>query len=387
MESMRPLEGIKVLDFGTLLPGPLATLILAEAGADVIKIERPGRGDEMRSYVPEFGADSINFAMLNRGKRSIAIDLKAPDALDRLTPIIRDADIVLEQFRPGVLDRLGFSYATLAAINPGLIYTSITGYGQNGDGPEAAAHDLNLCARTGLLHLAAGRDGVPTLPAALVADIAGGTYPAVINILLALRQRDKTGLGCWLDIAMADNVFPFLYWAMGDGLVAGQWPRPGAALITGGSPRYNVYRTADDRFIAAAPMETKFWETFCRLISLVVPDDTAQGNADGYAVQDAENDILREQVAAIIATRTAAAWQAHFDGHDVCCTVVATIEEALHDPHFRARGLFDWTLTDGDKSITALPVPVASQFRAHPQSTGYPALGDANDLLAVKPQI
>ena len=223
-EAVQPLAGVRVLDFSTLLPGPLATLILAEAGAEVIKIERPGRGDEMRSYVPKFGADSVNFAMLNRGKKSIAIDLKDAAAREALLPLLREADVVVEQFRPGVMDRLGLGYEALAQINPRIIYCAITGYGQTGPRAHVAAHDINYVAESGMLSLAAGEGGAPIVPPALIADIGGGTYPAVINILLALRARDTSGKGCKLDIAMGDNLFTFLYWAMGNGLAAGEWP-------------------------------------------------------------------------------------------------------------------------------------------------------------------
>src|SRR3954462_8058065 len=197
---MQPLKGICVLDFSTLLPGPLATLMMAEAGAEVIKIERPGHGDEMRSYVPKFGADSVNFALLNRGKRSIAIDLKAQGAIEKLTPLIGRADVVVEQFRPGVMDRLGLGYEALRAINPRIVYCAITGYGQYGPRADVAAHDLNYVAEAGMLGLTRSAEGAPVLPAAFVADIAGGTSPAVVNILLALRERDATGAGCKLDI-------------------------------------------------------------------------------------------------------------------------------------------------------------------------------------------
>src|SRR5829696_569956 len=265
---MQPLANVRVLDFSTLLPGPLATLVLAEAGAEVIKIERPGRGDEMRSYRPKFGADSVNFALLNRGKRSIAIDLKESYAMERLTPLIKSADIVVEQFRPGVMGRLGLGYEAVCAINPRIIYCAITGYGQHGPRADVAAHDLNYVSETGMLSLTKGADSSPVLPAALVADIAGGTYPAVINILLALRERDRTGKGCKLDVAMADNLFTLLYWGLGNGLAASRWPTPGNDLVTGGSARYNIYRTRDDRFLAAAPLEQKFWENFCALLDL-----------------------------------------------------------------------------------------------------------------------
>ena len=364
MAETRPLAGIRVLDFSTLLPGPLATLLLAEAGAEVIKIERPGRGDEMRSYVPKFGTDSVNFAMLNRGKRSIAIDLKAPDAASRMRPLVESADVVVEQFRPGVMDRLGLGYEALKAINPRIIYCAITGWGQTGPKADIAAHDLNYAAESGMLALAAGADGAPVVPSALVADVAGGTYPAVINILLALRSRDRSGVGCKLDIAMADNLFTFMYWAIGNGLIAGAWPKPGGDLVTGGSPRYNIYRTADGRYLAAAPLEQKFWESFCELIGL-----------DPRYRRDVGNEAaVKAEVARIVATRDAHDWRQRLQGHDVCCTIVASIEEALADPHFAARGVFDRRLTDGSRSIPALPVPIAEHFRGETLEAGYPPL-------------
>ena len=168
---MRPLEGITILDFSTLLPGPMATLILAEAGAQVIKIERPGRGDEMRSYQPKWGADSVNFALLNRGKKSVTLDLK--DAVERakLDPLLERADIVVEQFRPGVMARLGLDYETLARRNPRLIYCALTGYGQTGPKRDASGHDLNYIGDTGLLALSMGDPRRPVIPPALIAEL------------------------------------------------------------------------------------------------------------------------------------------------------------------------------------------------------------------------
>src|SRR5262245_40397920 len=173
---MRPLEGCLVLDFSTLLPGPLATLVLAEAGAEVVKIERPG-GDEMRAWEPRWGRESLNFALLNRGKKSIVVDLKDARQRDRLQPLIARADVLVEQFRPGVMARLGLDYASVSALNPRIIYCSITGYGQAGPRREVAAHDVNYVATSGLLSLSMGPPSLPVLPPALIADIAGGSYP------------------------------------------------------------------------------------------------------------------------------------------------------------------------------------------------------------------
>ncbi len=367
---MQPLAGLRVLDFTTLLPGPLATLILAEAGAEVTKIERPGHGDEMRSYEPKFGVDSINFALLNRGKKSVAIDLKQAGAIDSLRPHLERADVIVEQFRPGVMERLGISYDALRPINPGLIYCSITGYGPDGPRAQSAAHDLNYAAETGMLSLIE-HDGVPVLPPVLVADIGGGAYPAVMNILLALKHRERTGVGCTLDIVMSENIFTWLYWAIGNGVAAGKWPRPNGELTTGGSPRYQIYQAADGRFLAVAPIEQKFWDTFCETIGL----------ANELRDDQRDLDATRKAVAQVIASRTSDEWCACFAGKDVCCSIVATVEEALADGHFRERGVFSRVLEDAGRRAPALPVPVVASFRSESLAAGYPSLGDANAIL------
>jgi len=352
----RPLEGVKVVDFSTLLPGPLCTLLLAEAGAEVIKIERPGSGDEMRTYTPRVGPDSVNFALLNRGKRSIALDLKDASSLPGLLSLLKNADVLVEQFRPGVMDRLGLGYDTLKGLNPGLIYCAITGYGQHGPRAQVAAHDLNYAAQSGLLSL-----GAPVVPPALIADIAGGAYPAVMNILLALRQRERDGAGCKLDISMSDNLFTFMYWALGDGQAAGAWPGSQDALVTGGSPRYQVYRAADGRFVAAAPLEERFWENFCSALS--IPKNASQG-----------------MVSEVIQGKTSEEWRKVFEGKDVCCAIVATVQEAFADPHFRARGIFAHEVLTDAGPLGAVPVPIAEAFR-DPAPAGYPRLGADNALL------
>ena len=169
---MRPLDGLLVLDFSTLLPGPMATLLLAEAGAEVIKIERPGTGEDMRAYAPAWGRDGVNFAMLNRGKKSIALDLKNPEDRASLEPLIKRADVLVEQFRPGVMKRLGLDYETVIQLNPKLVYCSITGYGQHGPKRNQAGHDLNYIGDSGMLGLSMGSPEQPVIPPALIADIA-----------------------------------------------------------------------------------------------------------------------------------------------------------------------------------------------------------------------
>lgn len=368
----RPLDGLLVLDFTTLLPGPLATLILAEAGAEVVKIERPSMGDEMRTYEPKAGRDSANFALLNRGKKSVALDLKNEADRARLQPLLARADVLVEQFRPGVMERLGLGYGALAAQNPRLIYCSITGYGQTGPKRDVAGHDLNYMADAGILALSMGdvaQGG--TIPPALVADIAGGSYPAALNIMLALQERQRSGQGRHIDIAMTDNIFPFAFWALGTGQVTGRWPKSGDDLLTGGTPRYRLYPTRDGKAVAAAPIEQRFWEIFCEVIGL--EPELRDDRRDEAATM--------ARVAAIIVAEDAATWSARFAGRDCCCNVVAGLGEAFRDPHHRARGLFDHVLAgDGRPDLVALPVPVRPDFRA-PAGTrlASPPLGEHND--------
>lgn len=373
MMSQGALAGLKVLDFSTLLPGPMATLFLAEAGAEVIKVERPGTGEEMRSYVPRWGQDSVNFAMLNRGKKSVALDLKDPAERARLLPLLESADVLVDQFRPGVMARLGLAYDDLARINPRIIYCSITGYGQHGPKHMAAGHDLNYIGDTGLLALSLGIARTPVIPPALIADIAGGTYPAVLNILLALRERDRTGKGSCLDIAMADNLFPFLYWAIGDGQAEGRWPGSGDALVTGGSCRYRLYPTVDGRFAAVAALEEKFWRTFADAIGLEpeLRDDTLDPAATARRIGE------------LIACQDATHWEAVFARADCCCSIVKTARQAMGDPHFVERGVFEADLTNeaGDV-IRALPTPIARLFRRKAKvGETAPRLGQDNDAL------
>ena len=290
---MQPLADVLVLDFTTLLPGPLATLMLAEAGAQVIKIERPG-GEDMRRYEPRFDGESAMFAMLNRGKQSLVLDLKDSADRARLMPLVKRADVLVEQFRPGVMARLGLGANALRKVNPRLIYCSITGYGQSGPRAAEAGHDINYIGATGLLALQPGPLDRPNVPPALIADIGGGTLPAVMNILLALRQRDRTGKGCAIDIAMADAMFTFAGHPLAVGHITGQFPVAGNARLTGGSPRYQLYPTKDGKLVACGALEQKFWLAFTSAIGL----------APEFVDDRSDPQATKRAVAAIIASRT-----------------------------------------------------------------------------------
>lgn len=363
-----PLQGIRVLDFSTLLPGPLASLVLAEAGAEVIKVERPGKGEDMRGYPPVLDGTGGGFAMLNRGKKSVAVDLRAEGGARSLLALAPNIDVVIEQFRPGVMARLGVGYEAWRAANPRIIYCAITGYGQDGPRAQAAGHDLNYAAETGLLSLTRGADGSPGIPPTLIADIGAGAYPAVINILLALRKRDRTGEGCFIDVAMTDNLFTFLFWGLAMGHGTGVWPTPGGEQLTGGSPRYRIYRTADGRHLAVGALEDKFWLAFCEIagVPAELRDDARDAKATIAAVEKAA------------AARTSGEWHEALAGKDTCVCVVRTLEEAMRDLHFKARGLFERQVTLPRHVLPALPVPVAAALRAAARSASAPAVGQDN---------
>ncbi|RSU61351.1 CaiB/BaiF CoA transferase family protein [Sphingobium yanoikuyae] len=348
-----PLAGTVVLEFGSLVPGPLTSLLLAEAGAQVIKVERPPMGDAMRSYEPKIGNDSVHFHMLNRGKTSIFADLN--DEADRraITSWLERADIMIDQFRPGVLERLGLGYDHVSSINPRIIYCSLTGWGQSGPKAKKAAHDLNFLAESGHLDLTCGIDGAPVLPPLLAADIAGGVYPAVINILLAYIQRQVTGKGTHLDIAISDGLMTFHYDALAQAIKMNEWPKRGEGLVTGGSPRYQLYRTSDGRHMAVAAMEDKFWNNFCDMIDL---DDPWRDPLS--PPEEVKREIMKRVLA-----RSSGEWRAAMEGKDVCCSIVARLEEAVNDPHNLAREVIGRQVLTKAGYIPALPLPIARQFR------------------------
>ena len=262
------------------------------------------------------GADELPWlAELNRGKQRLVLDLKDPGDRRRLQPILERADVLVEQFRPGVMGRLGLGYDDVSAVNPKMVYCSITGYGQHGAKSGIAGHDLNYIGDTGLLSLSMGTPSNPVIPPALMADIAGGSYPAVINILLALRERDMTGRGRHLDVSMTDNLFTLMI---------------GSPVVTAGSPRYRLYATKDGRLLAVGALEQKFWDAFCDIASL----------EPGLRDDSIDPAATTARVAEIIAGETAETWARRIEARDCCCSIVASLAEATRDPHFIARGLF-----------------------------------------------
>ncbi len=371
--SSSPLAGISVVDFTTLAPGPLATLMLVSAGAEVIKVERPGFGDEMRIYEKAFGDNGVTFSILNAGKRSVVADLKNKKDLNKVKKLIDKSDVVIEQFRPGVMKKLGLGYDDLNGSNPGLIYCSITGFGQYGPKASVAAHDLNYVADSGMLTIGETRSGTPGIPPLLAADLAAGSYPAVINILLALQQRNQTGKGAYIDVSMTDCLFPLMFWALGLGWGANSWAQDGGRLLTGGSPRYQIYRTSDGRFLAVAALEDRFWTNFCSTIDV-----------DSSVFNEKENpqEVIRI-IGARIQSKSSAQWRKIFENRDTCAVIANTLEEAVQDKHYLTRGLFDQkVLKMSGEIVNALPLPIVPSLQNLSSTPSkVPSLGEHSELL------
>ncbi len=337
---MNPLAGLRILDLTRLLPGPAATMHLADFGADVIKVEDTAEGDYMRSIPPTTKSAEgreVNpaFEAINRGKRSIRIDLKAPHGREVLWKLIDTADALIEQFRPGVLGRLGFGWDAVHARNPRLVLCSLSGYGQTGPWAQAAGHDINYAARTGVLDQnRAG--GVPALPNLQVGDLLGGTLTALSALLIALLGAQRTGQGSRVDAAMTDGLLVHHLFPVAD-LDAGQTPVAERTLLTGGAACYGVYETADRQYLALGALELKFWQSFCDAAGLaeLKSHHWSLGEAPGCEAARA----TRERVAERLRSRTRAEWDAVFANVDCCVTPILTPLEALAQPHHHVRAL------------------------------------------------
>ncbi len=340
---MLPLQGLKVLDLSTLLPGPYATMLLADMGAEVLRVESASRPDLVRNMAPQIDGQSAAFSYLNRGKKSLALNLKHPQAKSLIIDLVDQYDILIEQFRPGVMARLGLDYASLNAVNPGLIYCSITGYGQSGPYRDRAGHDINYLALSGAAsHMGRLAEG-PAPMGLQVADVAGGSQPAVIAILAAVIQRQQTGKGAYLDIAMADNTLA-LQALLAPGALNGE-PDPQAEghFLNGGS-FYDYYRTADGRYMAVGSLEPQFKQ---RLLATLDAPQAAQFD-ESQLKSFLQNCFLQ---------RDLAAWCDIFSQVDACVEPVLTVSEALAHPQFKARGMLTATAGGIQQPASALGYP------------------------------
>jgi len=330
----QPLNGIRILDLSRLLPGPYASQMLADFGADVIKVEEPGSGDYGRFMPPHGpGGMSLYFTAINRNKRSITLNLKSVQGREVFLRMVCEADVLLESFRPGVLDRLGLGYEQLKEISPGLIYCAISGYGQDGPYRLRAGHDLNYAGYAGLLDYNRGPNGEPAMPPTQLGDLAGGSFMAVIGILTALIGRTQTGQGRFVDVSMTEGVMALLPLYATTYLNTGKAPRPGHSALDGGLPCYNIYETQDGKYVTLAALEYKFWHTFCTRIGHLelLPFHTPAGPGE----REQAMDMLR----AIFKTKTRDEWLAELADIDACLGPLYSLDEALNDPQALARGV------------------------------------------------
>ena len=328
-----PLAGVRILDFTRLLPGPMATMFLADMGADVIKIEDPDSPDYIRDFEPRSNGMSILYLSLNRSKRSLALNYLSAEGKQTILDLVKTADVLVEQFRPGIMQQLGLGYDALKQINPKLIYVSITGYGQQSNMAMAAGHDLNYIAIAGALGITGIQSGAPVIPGFQLADIAGGSYMAMNAVMAALYQREKTGKGDWVDVSMTDAALPLsaLQFAYQQGTKKGIGR--GEYELSGGLANYNVYKCADGKYIALGSLEPKFWNKFCARAGK--PEWQTEFVKKGEALED-----LKRDVAAFFVTKTRSEWVDFFKQDDICLTVINELDELEHDPYLNQRGMF-----------------------------------------------
>ncbi len=357
-----PLAGIRVLDLTRLLPGPFCSLLLADMGADVIKVEQPGSGDGMRHYPPLRDGQSVAFNAVNRNKRSITLNLKAPEGRELFLSLAARADCVLEGNRPGVMDRLDLGWPVLRERNPRLVLCSISGYGQDSPWAERAGHDLNYLAINGILSLSAPRGGAPHPPPVQVADLGGGAQAAATSVLAALLDVARGGEGRWLDVAMTDATLGWISTPLAETEASGPLAHDEHRL-TGKYACYAVYACADGRYLSVAALEAKFFGTLCH--------EVGRPDLIPLHLDLDRQDQLRAELASIFHTRNRDDWGASL-GPDTCCEPVLEVWEVPAHPHLRARHLIADRPSGRE---VAPPVPMGEGWRR----TDAPGLGAHTD--------
>ena len=322
-----PLTGIRILDLTRLLPGPVATLHLADLVAEDIKIEDPQVGDYARTLGTGQGEDSAYFRMINRNKQGLRLDLKKPEGVEIFMRLASTADVIIESFRPGVVDKLGIGYAAVAALNPKIAYCSISGYGQNGPYKDLAGHDINYLGYAGVLDQIGSEGGNPAIPNFQIADLLGGALTGVMGILAVVVEAQRTGKGRYIDVSMTDSVLAHTYFTMLRLADNGNSAARGSDLLSGGLPCYATYRCADGKHMAVGALEGKFWKACCMVLEQ--PEWIARQWDAG----------LRAEMAALFLTRSRDQWAAVFVAVDCCVTPILSPEEALLNEQITARGM------------------------------------------------
>jgi alpha-methylacyl-CoA racemase len=357
------LKGLKVLDFSTLLPGPFATLYLADLGAEVIHIESPTRPDLVRLFPPYANGQATSHSYLNRNKQSVTLDLKDPISIEQVKQKISEFDIVVEQFRPGVMQRLGLDYPTLAEINPRLIYCSITGYGQTGSYKDKAGHDINYIALSGIAGHCGRQDSGPPPMGIQIADVAGGSLHAVIGILAAVVERQSSGLGQYIDISMTDCVVGLNNMAAAASLAGGQHQQRESEQLNGGT-FYDYYETADARYLSIGSLEPQFMTGLASALELPILLQK------GASFDTEDRQMVKQAIRDKIKSKNLAEWNQLFEQLDVCVEPVLRLDEALQSQISQQR---NWVVNvplkpNSDQTEPQLACPIKfsrSQMQYH----------------------
>lgn len=356
------LSDVKILDLSTLLPGPYASMMLADLGAQVLRVESPTRVDLVRELPPKIGNSSAAHQYLNRSKKSIALDLKQPEAIEIIKALIKDYDIVLEQFRPGVMDRLGIGYEALKAINPKIIYCAITGYGQTGPYKDRAGHDLNYLAIAGISSYSKRKEQAPIPQGIQIADVAGGSLHSVIGILTALHHRQKTGEGQMIDISMTDCAFALNAMSGAGALAGGDIPEAESHLLNGGT-FYDYYQTSDNRYLSIGSLEPKFFSGLCQLLNLEHLLPLANSSSEQKKIKDSFTHAFKQ--------KTYEQWQEIFINLDLCVEPVLNLKEASEHPQLVARDM----IVDVPHSQTGLQKQLGCPIKFSSFQTKYKQAG------------
>ncbi|WP_226456367.1 CaiB/BaiF CoA transferase family protein [Pseudomonas sp. AF03-9] len=371
-----PLASLKVLDFSTLLPGPFASLMLADMGAEVLRIESPTRMDLLRVLPPHDRGTSASHAYLNRNKRSLALDLKQAEALEIVRALVKDYDIILEQFRPGVMERLGLGYEALKAINPRLIYVSITGYGQTGPYKDRAGHDINYLALSGVASYTGRQDSGPLPLGVQLADVGGGSLHAVVGLLAAVIARQQSGVGQYLDVSMTDCSFSLNAMAAAGYLACGVEPAWENHVLNGGS-FYDYYRTRDGRWMSVGSLEPAFMQSLCAALGR--PELAAQG----LSPEPERQKVLKQALQVEFEKRSFEELCALFAEVDACVEPVLSLSEALEHPQLKARELLSQVPRGDGSTQVQLACPLKfSEGLPAPRHIGGAVGAHSDEVLA-----
>jgi crotonobetainyl-CoA:carnitine CoA-transferase CaiB-like acyl-CoA transferase len=362
-----PLDGIRVLDLSARMPGPMCAQILADLGAEVVKIESPRAPDFFRGLQPLVGGTGSLFHVCNRNKKGMTLELRHSRGREIFLQLVREADVVVEAFRPGTMERMKIGYDVLKEEKPGLIYCALTAFGQDGPYRLRPAHDLNLLALSGVLDLLGVKDGPPIVPPVQMSGL-GGALQGVVGILAALMSRQRDGRGQFIDVSLLDGVSAFGALEMSRCMAGHHVPKRGLTEGGGGYACFNVYPTADGRYLSLGCLEPHFWENFCRAV------DRELLIGEQWAAPHRQDEMIAE-VGSILMTRTLDEWLRIFDPEKICVAPVNTFEEALEDPHIRHRETwFSGELPGGGKvPQAALPVRLGESrpgWRFHPPQHG-----------------